>query len=122
MSPSLPTPTLAPGTHRLRVLKPGHVGVVIHGGVRAGEASGAGGGGSPEAGARTAGRAREMPLSPAALRTAAPSEGARRRERAAKPSCSELRAQITAPPSPPPKPCRCHPKRRRGIGRRLLKQ
>lgn len=34
--PHSPTPTLPVGTHRLRVLKPGHVGVVIHGGVRVG--------------------------------------------------------------------------------------
>ena len=42
-----------------------------------GEASGAGGGSGPEAGAMTAGRAREMPPSPAALRAAAESESAK---------------------------------------------
>lgn len=55
--------------------------------------------GGPEAGARTAGRAREMPQSPAALRVAAHSEGARRRDRAAKTSCSELKSPL--PPSHP---------------------
>lgn len=65
-----------------------------------GEATSAGGGSGPEAGARTAGRAREMPQSPAALRAAAHSEGARRRDRAAKTSCSELKSPL--PPSQPP--------------------
>lgn len=86
-----------------------------------GKASGAGGGSSPEAGARTAGRAREMPPSPAALRTAARSERASAKEGARRED-QLLGAQITAPPTPPPKPCRCHPERRRGIRRRLLKQ
>lgn len=75
------------------------------GGKRAAPGAGSG----PEAGARTAGRAWEMPLSPAALRTAAQSERARRRERAAKTSCSELKSRL--PPTPPPKPCRSHPER-----------
>ena len=65
-----------------------------------GEASGAGGGSGPEAGAMTAGRAREMPPSPAALRAAAESESAKE---GASREDQLLRAQITAPPTPPPK-------------------
>ena len=67
-----------------------------------GQASGARGGGGPEAGARTAGRAREMPPSPAALRAAAESESAKE---GASREDQLLRAQITAPPTlPPPNP------------------
>lgn len=74
-----------------------------------GEASGARGGGGPEAGARTAGRAREMPPSPAALRAAVESESAKE---GASREDQLLRAQITAPPTLlPPQPCRSHPER-----------
>ena len=81
-----------------------------------GEASGAGGGSGPEAGAMTAGRAREMPPSPAALRAAAESE---RAKEGASREDQLLRAQITAPPTPQ-NPAGPTPSAAEEIWRRLL--
>lgn len=68
----------------------------------------------------TAGRAREMPPSPAALRAAAENESAKE---GASRKDQLLRAQITAPPTPPPQnPAGPTPSAAEEIWRRLLQQ
>lgn len=101
--PNFPTPTLTVGTHRLRVLKPGHVGVVIHGGVRVGGSE------RRRGRERPGGRGEDSGPRPGdATKPRSPAGGGGKRESSKEGASREdqlLGAQITAFPSPyPPNP------------------
>lgn len=108
--PTPPHPHPPPGaTHRLRVLKPGHVGVVIHGGVRGG-VGGASGAGGEDGGPRPRCHRAAQPCGRRRRRARA-----RRKERAAKPSCSQLRSPLPSPPPSPAGPTPSAPARLRNL-------